>query len=167
MVSHHFCSQLVLFALLWLCIIFHLLWSRRGVSAPATPAALGPLQPKRHRSREPKPFEGLTHKPHCTLCERETAHPPAPPPAPPDPMPRRIGGRVASILAGTFVPMPVVPTGAGSVWAICRPMAILIAVPGASFTARRARGIFGDAWHDFRRKTGVCRAHRAGCCLSG
>src|SRR5262249_10602114 len=56
-------------------------------SAPGNPAAPGPLKPKRHRSREPKPFEGLTHKPHCALCERETAHPQVPPPVPPDPMP--------------------------------------------------------------------------------
>src|SRR4029453_4862562 len=47
-----------------------------------------PAQPKRKRSTEPKAFEGLTHKPHCALCERETAHPQAPPPVPPDPMPR-------------------------------------------------------------------------------
>ena len=46
-----------------------------------------PAQPKRKRSTEPKAFEGLTHKPHCALCERETTHPQAPPPVPPDPMP--------------------------------------------------------------------------------
>src|SRR5262249_30501263 len=45
------------------------------------------LKSKRHRSHEPKPFEGLTQKPHCTLCERETAHPQSPPPVPPDPTP--------------------------------------------------------------------------------
>src|SRR5215475_4744773 len=38
--------------------------------------------------------------------------------------------------------MPVVTTEAGSVWAICAPMAIPAAVPGASSTARRARGTF-------------------------
>src|SRR4051812_1217109 len=87
MVSHHFFYQLVLFAFIWLFTIFHLMWSRPGVSAPVTPAEPGPLKPKRHRSREPNPFESLTHKPHCALCERETAHPQAPPPVPPDPMP--------------------------------------------------------------------------------
>ena len=48
---------------------------------PATP-----LKPKRKRSNAPKPLNGLTHKPHCALCARETAHPQAPPPVPPDPM---------------------------------------------------------------------------------
>ena len=43
--------------------------------------------PSAHRSNEPKPFAGLTTKPHCALCERETAHPQPPPPVPPDPMP--------------------------------------------------------------------------------
>src|SRR4029453_837946 len=28
-----------------------------------------------------------TEKPHCALCERDTAHPKPPPPGPPDPMP--------------------------------------------------------------------------------
>jgi hypothetical protein len=28
----------------------------------------------------------LTQKPHCALCERDTAYPKAPPPVPPDPM---------------------------------------------------------------------------------
>jgi IS1 family transposase len=88
MVSHHVFSQLVLFALIWLFILLHLTWPKRPVAAPATPTEeLEPLTPKRHHSNEPKPFEGLTHKPHCALCERETTHPQAPPPVPPDPMP--------------------------------------------------------------------------------
>jgi hypothetical protein len=88
MVSHHVFSQLVLFALIWLFILLHLTWPKRPVAAPATPTEEPePLTPKRHHSNEPKPFEGLTHKPHCALCERETTHPQAPPPVPPDPMP--------------------------------------------------------------------------------
>jgi len=46
-----------------------------------------PAKPKRKRSTEPNPFEGLTHKPHCVLCERDTAQPKAPAPVPPAPMP--------------------------------------------------------------------------------
>ncbi len=45
-----------------------------------------PIQPKRTRSNEPKPFAGLTHKPHCVLCEHEAMPPEPPPPVPPDPM---------------------------------------------------------------------------------
>jgi IS1 family transposase len=87
MVSPLFFSQLVVFALIWLFIMLHLTWTPPGVSVPATPAEPEPLKPKRHRSHEPKPFEGLTHKPPCALCERDTVHPQAPPPVPPDPMP--------------------------------------------------------------------------------
>jgi hypothetical protein len=88
MVSHHIFSQLVLLALLWLVVIVHLTRSKRPVTAPATPTvASEPLTPKPQRSKEPKPFAGVTHKPHCALCERETAAPQAPPPVPPDPMP--------------------------------------------------------------------------------
>src|SRR5438128_5154139 len=88
MVSHHFVYQLVLFALIWLFIIVHLNRPKCPVLAPATPTAEPePLKPQRHRSNVPQPFEGLTHKPHCALCERENAPPPAPPPVPPAPMP--------------------------------------------------------------------------------
>jgi IS1 family transposase len=87
MVSHHFVYQLVLFALIWLFVVLHLTWPKRPVTALATPTEPEPLKPKRHRSNEPKPFEGLTQKPHCALCERDTSHPKVPPPLPPDPMP--------------------------------------------------------------------------------
>jgi IS1 family transposase len=56
------------------------------VTVPAVPALPAPRNPKRPRSNEPKPFEGLTHKPHCALCEPDTASPQAPPPVPPAPM---------------------------------------------------------------------------------
>ncbi len=75
MVSHHLVYQLVLFALLWLCVILHLTRPKPAVVALAAPILPEPLKPKRHRPYEPKPFEGLTHKPHCPLCERETASP--------------------------------------------------------------------------------------------
>jgi IS1 family transposase len=87
MVSHHFVYQLVLFALVWRFILLHLTWAKPGVSAPVTPAEPEPFKPNRHRSSEPKAFEGLTQKPHCPLCERDTAPPQAPPPVPPDSMP--------------------------------------------------------------------------------
>jgi hypothetical protein len=87
MVSHHFFYQLVLFALIWLFIILHLMTPKRPVTAPAAPADPEPMTPKRHRSSEPKPFEGLTQKPHCALCERDTTSPNPLPPVPPDPMP--------------------------------------------------------------------------------
>jgi IS1 family transposase len=46
-----------------------------------------PKLPRRTRSKEPKPFPGLTQRPQCALCEHEAAHPHVPPPAPPEPLP--------------------------------------------------------------------------------
>src|SRR5215470_7521061 len=83
MVSHLFYYQLALVVLVWLFVLLHVAESQRGV--PISPTAT-PITPKSKRSNEPKPFHGLTHKPHCALCARETAHPQAPPPVPPDPM---------------------------------------------------------------------------------
>jgi hypothetical protein len=80
MVSHHFFYQLALLALIWLFVL-HLTGAKPGLTTPAVPA-----KPKRKRSTEPKAFEGLTHKPHCVLCERETTPPNPPAPVPPDPM---------------------------------------------------------------------------------
>jgi IS1 family transposase len=87
MVSQPFIDQLVLFALIWLFMMLHLTWPKPGVSAPVIPAEPEPLKPKRPCSNEPKPFAGLTQKPHCALCEQDTVHPQGPPPVPPDPMP--------------------------------------------------------------------------------
>jgi hypothetical protein len=83
MVSHLFYYQLALVVLVWLFVMLHVAESQRG--DPISPTAT-PIKPKSKRSNEPKPFHGLTHKPHCALCARETAHPQAPPPVPPDPM---------------------------------------------------------------------------------
>jgi IS1 family transposase len=87
MVAPLFYYQLVLLAIVWLFILLHLTWPRPGLTAPAAPAEPDPITPKRPRSHEPKSFEGLTHKPHCALCERDTAHPQPSPPGPPDPLP--------------------------------------------------------------------------------
>ena len=87
MVPYQFFYQLVLFALIWLVVILHLTRPKRPVTAPATTVLPELLKPKWSHSHEPKPFEGLTQKPHCALCERDTVHPEAPPPVPPDPMP--------------------------------------------------------------------------------
>src|SRR5215831_955803 len=82
MVSHLFFYQLALFVLVWLFVMLHLTGSKPGRTTPPVPA-----KPKRKRSTEPQAFEGLTKKPHCVLCERETAPSQAPPPVPPEPMP--------------------------------------------------------------------------------
>src|SRR5262244_2457828 len=81
MVSALFFSQLMLVALVWLCVMLHWAWP----SDTATfPTALEPLPPRRKRRREPKPFVGLTTKPHCDACEHRgdlrSQTPSSPPP---------------------------------------------------------------------------------------
>jgi hypothetical protein len=81
MVSHLFYYQLALIVLVWLFVMLHLTWSKPGGTIPSMPA-----KPRRRRTSELKPIAGLTEKPHCALCERDTTQPKAPPPVPPDPM---------------------------------------------------------------------------------
>jgi hypothetical protein len=82
MVSPLFYSQLAVLALAWLFVLLPVTGSKPGLLALPMPAP-----PKRQRSTEPKPFAGLTHRPHCARCAREPVPPKAPPPVPPDPMP--------------------------------------------------------------------------------
>ena len=81
MVSSLFYYQLALCVLVWLFVMLHVTWSKPDLPTPPVPA-----KPKRLLSNAPKAFECLTQQPHCALCERDTASPPAPPPVPPDPM---------------------------------------------------------------------------------
>ena len=82
MVSHLFFYQLVLIALVWLCVMLQWVWPSAPAAACST--TLEPPPPRRKRRREPKPFVGLTTKPHCDACAQTNAHPPhalaAPPP---------------------------------------------------------------------------------------
>jgi len=85
MMPHLFFYQLAVLGLLWLCVMLHAAWPSRCTTAQGTPAQ--PILPRRQRSKEPKPFAGLTLKPSCALCEQEATHPKLPPPVPPEPMP--------------------------------------------------------------------------------
>jgi hypothetical protein len=74
MVSSLFYSPRALLAIIWLCVLLHLTWPKRDV--PTTTASVMPVgKPRRHDTNEPKPFDGLTHKPQCALCEHDMAHP--------------------------------------------------------------------------------------------
>jgi hypothetical protein len=80
MVSDLFFYQLMLVALVWLCLMLHWLWPSAPATCPPPPEPLPPL-PK--RTREPKPFVGLTHKPHCDACEHHGDLRPQTPSSPP------------------------------------------------------------------------------------
>jgi transposase-like protein len=85
MVSHLFFYQLALLTILWLFIMLHRSWLRPSATNATAPAT--PITPKRTRSTEPKAFAGLTHKPHCVLCEQAPRETAPPPPVAPEPMP--------------------------------------------------------------------------------
>src|SRR5881628_244423 len=70
MISALFFSQLVLGALVWLCLMLPWAWPSDSAAACPTPLELSSPVPKRHR--EPKPFVGLTTKPHCDACEHSS-----------------------------------------------------------------------------------------------
>jgi IS1 family transposase len=104
MVSHLFFYQLVLIALVWLCVMLQWAWPSDPAAACPPPAEPPPLLPK--RQREPKPFAGLTTKPPCDACEHATApHPQAPAAPPPRIVPMR--GRRRQVDTSThFCPNP-------------------------------------------------------------
>ena len=86
MVSHLFFYQLVLIALVWLCLMLQWTWPSAPATCPPTPEPTPP-GPKRHRV--PRPFTGLTTQPYCDACEHgsdlrpEAPHTPPPRIAPP------------------------------------------------------------------------------------
>jgi hypothetical protein len=81
MIPHHFYYYLVLLGLLWLCVMLHYVWPSQCAGAPPKSAEI--IKPPRQRSKEPKPFVGLTDRPPCARCEHATTHPPPSPPEPP------------------------------------------------------------------------------------
>jgi hypothetical protein len=103
MVSTLFFSQLVLVALVWLCVMLQWAWPSALATGPPPPAPLPPV-PKRKRERQP--FAGLTPKPPCDACEHGTApRPPAPSTPPPRIGPTR--GRRRQVATCTpFCPNP-------------------------------------------------------------
>jgi IS1 family transposase len=81
MVCHLFFYQLVLIALVWLCVMLQWVWPSTPAAACSTTPEPPPPQPK--GQREPKPFEGLTTKPHCDACASSSPPHPQTPSVPP------------------------------------------------------------------------------------
>ena len=84
MVSHLVFYQLGRIVLVWVFLMLYGLWPSEPMATRLpTPE---PLMPLRHCSKEPKPFMGLTHKPHCAACEQGVESRREPPCAPPPPL---------------------------------------------------------------------------------
>src|SRR6266446_9224197 len=80
MVSPLFFYQLVLIALVWLCVMLQWAWPSDPAAYPTTSEPPPPLPKRKH---EPKPFPGLTRKPHCEACAQAAVPRPQAPGAPP------------------------------------------------------------------------------------
>src|SRR5215471_14543164 len=104
MVSHLVFYQLGLIVLVWVFLMLYALWPSEPMATRLpTPE---PLMPLRHRSKEPKPFLGLTHKPHCEACEQGVESRREPPCAPPPPLVSTRGRRRHVDTSHHFCPDP-------------------------------------------------------------
>ena len=103
MVSHLFFYQLVLIALVWLCLMLQWMWPSAAAPCPTTPEPTPPV-PKRHRERTP--FAGLTKKPPCDACAHASDPHPQAPSAPPPRIIRTRGRRRQVDTAAHFCPNP-------------------------------------------------------------
>jgi hypothetical protein len=82
MTSNPWFYQLLLAALVLVCLIIHVWWP--DPQRPASQMRPQPDKPRRKRSTEPKPFTGYLHKPLCEACEHGLdSHPKAPGSPPP------------------------------------------------------------------------------------
>jgi IS1 family transposase len=104
MVPTLFFYQLVLVALVWLCVMLQWAWPSGCATAPLTPSQPTPLRPKRRR--EPKPFAGVTHKPPCDACAQASAPRSHAPLAPPPRIVMTRGRRRAIDTSHPFCPNP-------------------------------------------------------------
>src|SRR5262245_59465033 len=68
MAPHLLFYQLLLVALVLICLLMHVWWPDHPRPTPQTLLKSG--KPRHQRSKEPKPFTGLIHKPLCAACEQ-------------------------------------------------------------------------------------------------
>jgi transposase-like protein/IS1 family transposase len=94
--------QLLLVALVLICLILHIGWPDSRHPTPQTTAK--PDQPRRKRSKEPKPFAGYIHKPMCEACEQELDTRPQAPGSPPPMIIFTQGRRRTVDTSGHFCP---------------------------------------------------------------
>jgi hypothetical protein len=84
MISDVLFSTLLVVGVVWLYLMRHGVWPYDCTIPCQKPSAPTPARGK--GSKEPKPFLGLTAKPHCAACEQSMASPQPPPPVPPAPL---------------------------------------------------------------------------------
>jgi hypothetical protein len=96
--------QLLLVALVLMCLMVHVWWPAHPTPTPRT--SLKPRHPRRKRSTEPKPFIGYLHKPLCEACEHGLDSRPKAPASPPPVMRFTRGRRRTVDTQSHFCPDP-------------------------------------------------------------
>ena len=146
MVSELFFYQLALIALLWLCFMLPWVWPSERV-IPGSTLPPPPLLPRK-RSREPKPFAGLTRKPPCAACEQAHEHVPQPPSWPATPYRAHAGTAAPGGHRAAFLPQCQLRlSGLGGLGQLVRQRASEW-WPLAAILLHGLRGLFsGDARH--------------------
>ena len=104
MIPDLFFYQLVLVALVWLCLMLQWAWPSDHITVQPTPPP--PMPPRRKRRREPTPFVGLTTKPHCDACDQAHAPHLRAPSAPPPQIVMTRGRRRQVNISTHFCPNP-------------------------------------------------------------
>ena len=99
MIPYHIYYQLVIVGLLWLCVMLHSVWPSPDAVSPPPPVQPVPPQLQHKRSNEPKPFVGLSQRPHCAVCEHEHHHP--------EPQPGRVPLQSRLLLDSRVVDVPI------------------------------------------------------------
>ena len=104
MVPNPLFYQLVLVALILICLLLHVWWSDNPPCVAKAP--LKPDRPRSKRAKEPKPFTEYIHKPLCEACEAST-NPRPPALGSPPPIMTFARGRKRTIdTSGHFCPIP-------------------------------------------------------------
>jgi hypothetical protein len=96
--------QLLLTALVFICLLIHV-WCPDASCHPSN-LSLTPDKPRRQRSKEPKPFTGLIHKPLCEACEQKADGRPKAPGSPPPVITFTRGRRRTVDTRSHFCPAP-------------------------------------------------------------
>jgi IS1 family transposase len=168
MVCHHVSYELGLLGLLWLCLMLHVLWPSARPMPGQKPRQ--PVAPPRQRCKEPKPFAGLTCKPHCDACEQAVEPHPHPPSASPPRLVSTRGRRRQVDTSHHFCPNPDCPYGGwlglGNICSNGHPSG----GPWRQLYCSRCEGYFlethGTIFHG-KRVSGDLIVHVIGCLAEG
>jgi hypothetical protein len=104
------------------CVFLMLCWLWPNAAASPHQPIVPTTPSRRKRSKESKPFAGLTQRPQCALCEREATQAPSRRRRHPSRCPRRTAGRAPWRPRSAAAPMGAVAIAAGWGGAIGAPV---------------------------------------------